>query len=322
MEFSLTKNFIRKQLIQFNSIISQFDLLDPSPQVTHLFNELLIFCCSTPICSLKFERMLETDSVLKTVCENLRNLRSRYEYHLEIHSAKIYASNANQSLIEHFFDDGDYHRLIQLEIDMLRNLGIQFPQNLPLNDKLNSVVTKIAFIGSGPIPVSSMLILTEHTPFVDIYNIDISHEANQLASNVSKQLLPSHLFERMHFITQDINQKPLPFHIESILKQCQVIFLAALVGTDDLAKLSILQNIVKHSKNESDQRLTQHIIIRTTDGLRQVLYPKINLKTITKFQLALDNDELNNKNKASLEIQAISSPQDHIPITIIVAKIT
>ena len=54
------------------------------------------------------------------------------------------------------------------------------------NDEIGLLVNKIAFIGSGPIPYSSMVILHDHAPFSDIYNIDMYQEANQLASIISE----------------------------------------------------------------------------------------------------------------------------------------
>ena len=321
MELAVMENSVREQLIRFNNDISQLDLLNPSPEVTHLFNELLKFCCSTPLSSFVFERMLETDSVVEATCDNLRLLRSRYEYNLEMNYAKIYAHTGNQNLIQNYFDDGNYHQLVRLEMDMLRELGIFFSQNSRPNGKDNPLVTKIAFVGSGPIPASSILILREYAPSVDIYNIDISYEANQLASIICGRLLPSNLFKAIHFITQNISEEPIPMEVESILKDCQLIFLAALVGHNELSKLDILRNLTKHSKNDADRKAVQHIVIRTTDGLRQVLYPKLSVESIKTLPMSTICDGHNNENMALLEIQAINHPQNDVAISIIIAKI-
>lgn len=316
----MTSYSVRKQLEDYNNAISQLHLLNPSPKVIHLFNELRTFCCTTPLHSFTFERMLENDTVLRAICDNLCRLRSQYEYHLEMNWAKIYASNENQNFIEHFSEDGDYRRLIQLETDMLQDIGIYFCQDSLPNDKCTSLVTKVAFIGSGPIPISSILILSEYAPFIDIYNFDISSEANQLASIICERSLPSHLFKRMHFITQDVSQKSISFEVESILKECQLIFLAALVGHNEETKLNILEHIIMHAKNNVNKELVQHIIIRTTNGLCQVLYPKISAKSIQRLQVFRSYDINNNKKEAPLEIRSISPVQADNPISIIIAK--
>ena len=58
----------------------------------------------------------------------------------------------------------------------------------------------------------------------------------------------------MHFITQDIGEKPLPKKVKSILSQCQLIYLAVYVGENELDKLDILENIVDQSNNELERK--------------------------------------------------------------------
>ncbi|CAF1240685.1 unnamed protein product [Adineta ricciae] len=320
MELIATSNSIRETLIDYNKAISQLSLFNPSSEATKLFDELLKFCCSTALDPSIFERMLETDLVLQAVCDQLRRSRSQYEYYLEQNLAKIYTTNPGLNLIEQFSDDGDYHRLIEFEINMLHELGIRFSQSSIPNDTSNILVNKIAFIGSGPIPISSILILRKYAPFADIYNIDVSHEANQLALSITKQLLPGHLIERMHFITQDIGQKSIPIEVESILKECEIIFLAALVGHDEMTKLDILRNVVKHSKNESNLTKVQHIVIRSTDGLCQVLYPKLSPELIITLEASSSNETRNNKQNISLDIRKVSLSENGSAISTIIAK--
>jgi nicotianamine synthase len=211
MNINTATSSVRDRIVQFDHIISQLDIFDPCPAVNNIFEQLVVFCCSTQMPSLTFERLIETDPVFKASCEHLSSLLSDYEYQLEKYWAETYAFGEHPIPLENFPDIDDYRRSIRLEMNVLQGLGIRFAQSPLLNNECSSVVTKIIFIGSGPLPVSSMLILSEYAPFVDVYNIDKSHEANQLASIVCQRLLPAHLFKRMHFITCDINRRPLPF---------------------------------------------------------------------------------------------------------------
>lgn len=92
-------------------------------------------------------------------------------------------------------------------------------------------------IGSGSLPISFMVILNEYASFTDIYNIDMSKEANQLLPVVCQRLLPIHLFMHMHFITYDISHQPIPSEIHSILKECQLIYSFELVAENKSCKI-------------------------------------------------------------------------------------
>ncbi|UJR18132.1 hypothetical protein I4U23_005032 [Adineta vaga] len=312
---------VRDQLVHFDRVISQLNLLHPTSAVDRIIKELSTFCCSTQISSATFERLLETDPILKASCEHLNSLLSRYEYYLETYWAKRYASSKHSIRLENFPDIDDYRQSVQLEMNILRDVGIQFSQSSVPNDDDNSMVTKMVFIGSGPLPISAILILSEYAPFTDIYNIDRSHEANQLASMVCKRLLPVHLSARMHFITNDISQRPIPFKLNSILRECQLIFIAALVGESESSKLDILRNIITNSfeGTEIGTVQQQHILIRTTDGLRQVLYPKISVETIGMLQ-SNTSDDPNKNGENLLQIESIVHPQNDTRMTIIIAR--
>ncbi|CAF0984263.1 unnamed protein product [Adineta ricciae] len=273
---------MRNRLIQLNHELAQLDITEFSPQLIDLFDELINLCSAKDVCLSKLNEMLDTDVELNVACENLRRLFALYGLYGEIRTAKICAVDRNHNFTEHFKHRKGYEELIQCEINMLQNLGVSLAKNsTDHNAKGSSLVTKIAFVGSGPIPTSSLIILNDHGPLVDIYNIDMCEEANQLASLISEQILPADLFKRMHFITQDICESPLPNEVRSILSQCQVIYLAAYVGINELEKLDILQNLVRQSNSDDLTRQTkQYFIIRTADGLYQILFPKVTPEKI------------------------------------------
>jgi nicotianamine synthase len=320
MSLSTATSSVRDRLVHFEHVISRLDSLEPCPAVDHIFKELCEFCCSNPISPFVFEHLLHTDLVLKASCTNLNRLLSRYEYHLEKSWAMILGSGEQSMLLDSFLDIDDYRRSVQLEMNVLQDLGIRFTSNSV--DELNvitSLVSKIVFIGSGPLPVSSMLILSEYAPCVDIYNIDRNHEANQLASIVCQRLLPAHLSTRMHFITHDIGERPFPSELNLILKESELVFVAALVGENPVTKLDILRSIVEDSNGDSKERKLAHIVIRTTDGLQQVLYPKLSVEAIATLQSSVTND-LGTLPKNVLQIESICHPGTGTRMTVIIAR--
>jgi hypothetical protein len=285
-----------------------------------MFRELVTFCTSNKICSSTFEQMLQTDFVLKTTCNSLCHLFARYLFYREIHTARICAADQRQCLEEYLKDHQTYEKLIQCEIDMLTELGVNFANNSTVNNETSVLVTKIAFIGSGPIPNSSMTILNDYAPYADIYNIDMCEEANQLASRISEQILPSHLSKRMHFITQDITEEPLPVQVKSILNQCQLIYLATVVGMNELEKLNILKNIVNQSNDDLEKKSIQYFVIRTTEGFWQIFFPKVTAEKIAMLQATNDSDVRNDINgKFLFQIKAVQHIADKYGITRIIA---
>ncbi|UJR16914.1 hypothetical protein I4U23_003812 [Adineta vaga] len=290
-------NSMRDRLIQLNTELSQLDITEFSPQIVDLFDELITLCSSSKdMNSSSVDHMLQTDTELQISCENLRRLFALYGLYGEIRAAKICAVDRNHNFSEHFKHRKGYEELIQCEINMLQELDVYLAKNLTNNNaETDFLVTKIAFIGSGPIPTSSLIILNDHGPCVDIYNIDMCEEANQLASVLSEQILSPDLFQRMHFITQDISEHPLPNNVRTILNECQVIYLAAYVGINELEKLDILQNLVCQSNNDVIiKKPKQYFVIRTADGLYQILFPKITPEKIEMLQVTT-NDHKNKK---------------------------
>lgn len=310
---------VRDQLVYFNRVISQLDLINPTADVTCIFNQLITFCCSTTMPSSTFECLCTTDAVFKASCENLSRLLSRYEYQLETSWAKTYAFSKHLATLESFPDINDYRSSIQLEVEMLCNVGVQFMQSSTPIREGNAVVTKMAFIGSGPLPISSMLISSEYAPFTDIYNIDLSEEANQLASLASCRLLPENRHTRMHFVTCDVSQRSALSELGSVLKTCQLIFIAALVGASEQAKLDILENLVSVLSADNEANTIQHIVIRTTNGLRQVLYPKLSVQTIAALQPKNGADPDQNR-RNMLQIESVVHPRSDTRMSLIVIK--
>jgi len=116
----------------------------------------------------------------------------------------------------------------------------------------------IAFIGSGPLPLTSLCILDRY-PSSTVHNID--RDATALA--VSQTLCQKLGYDRMTFSREDITAQ------ESSTRwvDFDVVFLAALVGCDTASKISILKSLAQKLK------VGTLVVARSAKGLREVLYP-------------------------------------------------
>lgn len=117
-----------------------------------------------------------------------------------------------------------------------------------------------AFIGSGPLPLTSLCFLNRY-PTATVYNIDRDASALHISQELCNRLGYG---GRMSFACEDASSEK---HRQTNWTSFQVVFLAALVGVDTFAKLAILSSLC--------QRLYPGtlVVARSAHGLRRVLYP-------------------------------------------------
>ncbi|CAI6334550.1 unnamed protein product [Periconia digitata] len=133
-----------------------------------------------------------------------------------------------------------------------------------------ATTTNIAFIGSGPLPLSSICLL-DNMPKAKIVNIDRDAQALGLSKKLVEYLcIPP---DRMSFILEDVeeslatNGSPHPTRDAIAWNSLDVVFLAALVGMGSAAKVPILASLARRLKPGA------LILARSARGLRTVLYP-------------------------------------------------
>lgn len=116
----------------------------------------------------------------------------------------------------------------------------------------------IAFIGSGPLPLTSLCILDRY-PSSTVHNID----RDATALSVSQTLCEKLGYDRMTFSREDITAQ----ESTTAWTDFDVVFLAALVGCDTASKISILKSLTQKLK------VGTLVVARSAKGLREVLYP-------------------------------------------------
>jgi nicotianamine synthase len=135
---------------------------------------------------------------------------------------------------------------------------------------------KIAFIGSGPLPLSAICLSqnleesgTSNIPepgLPSVLNIDKVPDAISQSRILVEKLGAT----KMYFSCQEIGRSDLD------LRSFDVVFLAALVGETQEEKEKLLISVVRSMREGA------LVVIRTAHGLRQLLYP-VNIQFSQSF---------------------------------------
>lgn len=143
----------------------------------------------------------------------------------------------------------NYVDLTRLELNMILALSIEPPR-------------KFAFIGSGPLPLSSIciadLLARENGEKALVQNIDNDRRAIEQSSEMCRTL--------------GVHAECLRFQCAEAtaaegLEEYDVVYLASLVGTTQTQKSDIISNVVKH------MRPGALLVLRSAHSLRSLLYP-------------------------------------------------
>ncbi|CCF39139.1 nicotianamine synthase [Colletotrichum higginsianum] len=197
--------------------------------------------------------LVMTDARLTAVIPELRRIWGDGEYLLELEFARKVISGdsraESQQLFESFPYLEQYYQLARMEANTL---------DTAVGETQLSRPRKIAFLGSGPMPFTALCMRPKLGDDVEIINIDRSEEAIQHGT-----LVACRLGDNMRFVKADVASVP------DDLRDCDVVHFAALVG-DEEQKLDLLISVAKAMKKGA------LIMLRSTDSLRQCLYPKID----------------------------------------------
>lgn len=166
----------------------------------------------------------------------------------------------------------NYDALISLEYFLLRGVGASFEQ--------------IIFIGSGPLPLSSLILARDHLAHLKeparIINIDDDVEALALGASLTSAVLSAPLVHSSSDNTSSLtirgsSSTTISFHPLSaldlppaLLTSSSLIVLAALVGLVPATKLSVALYAIAH------MRIGSHMLLRSAEGLRSIIYPEVD----------------------------------------------
>ncbi|KAI7858658.1 Nicotianamine synthase [Circinella umbellata] len=257
--------------------------LEPSDSINTLFTELVNLCISHRDPDLA--RIVLKDSKIQKLTPHLRSLCATGEYLLE----RQWANKLITPLydIPEFTYANNYKLLVRLELHALLGIGAN--------------LSHMIFIGSGPLPLSSMEFIWQSSNnnnnneieggIQRIDNIDKSQEA----IDVSKKLAIKYgLQDKMKFYAQDALEEFQGY------EKADVIMLGALVGSNNQEKKEFLCHITNKMKSGAI------LMVRSSNCLRELLYSNT-------CQLVLED---NNGLEPLVEIH----PQNEVVNSVILAQ--
>lgn len=263
--------------------LSNLDSLKPSKEVNMIFTNLVQLCVPpSPIEVTKLpENVQEMRSKLIKICGEAEGL-------MESHYSAILGSFESPLDHLHLFPyHTNYIKLGQLEFNILSQHYTQTPK-------------QIAFIGSGPLPLTSVVLASNHLPNTIFHNYDIDASANSLASDLVSA--DADLSQRMIFHTTDI------MSVTDALKEYEVVFLAALVGMDKESKIKVIEHLAKHMAPGAI------LMLRSAHGARAFLYPVIDAADLVGFEVMSvyhPTDEVINSVVISRKTPTVVQQHDH-----------
>ncbi len=225
------------------------DDLRPGPEVDGLFGRLVRLVLTAPAETVP---AVLNDVEIQRLAPRLRALCARGEGQLEHAWAnRIVAGRPPREELARFPYFGNYRQLSRMEIGILASA-------LPRR------VRSLAFVGSGPLPLSSLYLAGELDVAVD--NFDHDPVALQAGAEVSAALG----YGELGFHEADV--------LAADLSGYDVVVLAALVGDTFEAKRRVLRHLA------ATMRPGAVLLARSARGLRTLLYPPIDRTALDGFE--------------------------------------
>lgn len=244
---------IHEELIELPS-------LAPNTKINALLTQLVGMCiqpCSTECLTELFhiKNMSKLCGSLRSICATAEGELERYWATRIVEATKVSDRPAPDHL--HTFP---YY---QNYIDLSRLECCTLEAFLPSPPK------HVAFIGSGPLPLTSLCMLDRY-PDARVHNIDRDVSALQISRELCERLGYGMTFS-CEDVSVDGNGSGTVESGSSMWQTFDVVFLAALVGMDAASKLAILSSMVQRVRPGT------LVVARSAQGLRSVLYPIFDL---------------------------------------------
>ncbi|ERN06494.1 nicotianamine synthase [Amborella trichopoda] len=253
-EVSTPRHLVEK-VIEIYTEIAKLESLKPSKPVNALFTHL-VHICTLPI-SFDMDS-LEND--IKDVRSKLVCLCAEAESQLEAHFSDLIGRCPRPISSLHIFPYySNYLKLAVLEFETLVANHIPMPKN-------------VAFLGSGPMPLSSIVLALHHMPTTLFDNYDISPHANLMGSSLMRG--HADLLGRMSFHTCDAKMVK-----GDAVAEYDMVILAALVGVIREEKAQIIAHLAAHMKQGAT------LLVRSAHGSRSFLYPVVEEEDLSGFSV-------------------------------------
>ncbi|KAH8550284.1 Nicotianamine synthase [Umbelopsis sp. PMI_123] len=242
--------------------LSRIPSLKPGATTNKLFSKLVGLCIkqynAETVCDV-----LEHPHIIQ-LTKHLRDICSTGEYLLEcqwsqqiINEAHTYTGN-QEELLKKFVYYDNYQELTKLELHAMLGCGV--------------VPRSVVFVGSGPMPLSSILLADMCSDTSIIRNLDVDKDAIGIASELVSVIGKEKRIENLLCDGMDYTG----------FGEADVIFLAALVGCDHQQKMKFLKRIFDQCKPGTA------VMVRSAHSLRGLLYPVIEPEDLVKCGFLVD----------------------------------
>ncbi|XP_031250897.1 nicotianamine synthase-like [Pistacia vera] len=252
-ENQIPAELLTARIVEIHASISKLESLKPSKQVNS-FTQLVKLCTLNSSIDVK-----ALSPELQKMRQSLILLCGRTEGLLELEFAsfitKLTQPLNNLNLFPYY---GNYVKLANLEYSILSQNGVVKPK-------------KVAFVGSGPMPLTSLIMASHHMKSTHFDNFDIDEAANYVARKIVSS--NAEFEKRMKFHTSDIME------VKEKLGEYDCIFLAALVGMSKEETVKILGHIRKYMKDGGV------LLVRSANGARAFLYPVVEENELMEFEV-------------------------------------
>ncbi|KAI3509379.1 hypothetical protein L1887_24609 [Cichorium endivia] len=257
MESIQKESILVEKVCEIYHKIIKLDTLKPSNDVNRLFIELVNTCI--PPSSINIATL---PANIQEIRSKLIKLSGEAEGHLEAHFSTILGSFPNPlHHLNEFPYYSNYLKLSRIEFDILTKHY----------SALGQAPKRLAFVGSGPLPLTSIVLASYHLKDTIFHNYDIDSSANVMASHLVSS--DPDLSKRMVFHTANI------MDVRDELKEYDVIFLAALVGMDIDEKVKVIDHLAKYMAPGA------LLMLRSAHGARVFLYPVVDAELLQGFEV-------------------------------------
>ncbi|KAL3638240.1 Nicotianamine synthase 3 [Castilleja foliolosa] len=251
----ITSDPLVQKVCDLHDKISKLESLSPSKDVDALFTEL-VSACIPPHPTLDVSNLC---SKVKRIRNDLIRLCGTAEGLMEKHYSTILGTFDTPLDHLHLFPYySNYLKLARVESDLLTTH--------------HPAPARVAFVGSGPLPLTSIVLAARHLIWAVFHNYDIDASANSIAA----RLVGPHpdMSRRMEFRTTDIMDVPGP-----VLRDYDVVFLAALVGMEIEQKMRVVGYLAEHMAPGAI------LMLRSAHGARAFLYPVVEPRNLRGFEV-------------------------------------
>ncbi|KAK0653023.1 Nicotianamine synthase [Cercophora newfieldiana] len=255
---------IAQQVLTTYAALLTLPDLKPSQEINGLLGALVPLCCE--IHDNRVVSQVLENSTVKAIIPALRQLCSQSESCLESYwTDRVMGLGKDPDSVHEALKTfpyyENYEQLAWFELQAFRTA----------KGPKDSLPLKCAFLGSGPLPLSSLCLLEQLQGMsgsdkeVDIYNVDSDSEAIRLSKALIEKL--GHRAQGMHFIQGRAGSREID------LSDMDVINLAALVGETQEQKEDIILKVARQMK------VGAVMIVRSARGLRTCLYPEFDIQS-------------------------------------------